>query len=179
MRLHEPSRLVFAVWLMFYTRYGRFPRGRGEAHDDAVAVVARQMKVSAGDLGLMEWSGRTAERHRATIRAHLRFRECSTADAEELTGWSAVEVPCKERRFELVREELLGECRRERIERPADARVERSVRPALHQAEEALCARVRSRLPVEVVGRLEELAGGTDDGPSLLATSLAMITRTH
>ncbi len=85
-RLHEPSRLAFAVWLKFYTRHGRFPRGRGEVHDDAVTFVARQLKVSAGDLGLMEWSGRTAERHRATIRGHLGFRECSTADALSAGG---------------------------------------------------------------------------------------------
>lgn len=169
-RLHEPSRLVFAVWLKFYTRHGRFPRGRGEVHDDAVAFVARQLKVSAGELGLVEWAGRTAERHRAAIRAHLGFRECSTADAEKLTGWLAAEVACKERRFDLVREELLGECRRELIEPPAEARVERIVRSALHQAEETLCARVQSRLPADVVDRLEELAAGADDGPSLLAT---------
>ena len=67
-RRHEATRLVFAVWLKFYTRSGRFPRGSGELHDDAVGFVARQLKVSAGDLGLAEWSGRTAERHRAAIR---------------------------------------------------------------------------------------------------------------
>jgi Domain of unknown function (DUF4158) len=169
-RLHEPTRLVFATWLKFYTRHGPFPRGRGDLHDDAVVFVARQLKVSAGDLGLVEWSGRTAERHRAAIRSHLGFRECSTADAEKLTGWLATEVACKERRFDLVRDELLGECRRERIEPPADARVQRMVRSALHQAEEALCARVHVRLSADVVARLEELAVGADDGPSLLAT---------
>ncbi|MBM0206053.1 DUF4158 domain-containing protein [Micromonospora sp. STR1s_5] len=52
-RLHEPSRLTFAVGLKFYTRRGQFPRGRGEVHDDAVTFVARQLKVSAGDLGLV------------------------------------------------------------------------------------------------------------------------------
>ena len=48
-------------------------------------------------------------------------------------------------------------------------RAERIVRSAPHQAEEALCARVRSRLPAEAVGRLEEFAEGADDGPSLTA----------
>ncbi len=49
-------------------------------------------------------------RHRAAIRAHLGFRECTTADAEKLTAWLTTEVACRERRFELVRDELLGEC---------------------------------------------------------------------
>jgi len=57
-----PARLAFALLLKFYTRRGRFPRGRGELPDEAVAYVARQMKVPASDLGLYEWSGRTFER---------------------------------------------------------------------------------------------------------------------
>lgn len=35
--LHEPSRLLFAMGLKFYTRHGRFPRGRGE-HDEGLAT---------------------------------------------------------------------------------------------------------------------------------------------
>lgn len=173
-RRQEATRLLFAAWLKFYTRHGRFPRGRGELHDDAVAFLARQLKVSAGDIGLVEWDGRTAERHRAAIRAHLGFRERSTADADKLTAWLAAEVACQERRFDLVRQELLGEFRRERIEPPTAGRIERMVRSALHQAEKEWCARVHARLPVEVVARLEELAGADDDGPSLLATIKAV-----
>ncbi len=58
-----PTRLAFALLLKFYDRRGRFPRGRGELPDEAVAYVARQMKVPASDLGLYEWSGRTFERY--------------------------------------------------------------------------------------------------------------------
>ena len=42
-----PTRLAFALLLKFYTRRGRFPRGRGELPDEAVAYVARQVKVPA------------------------------------------------------------------------------------------------------------------------------------
>jgi hypothetical protein len=38
-----PTRLAFALLLKFYTRCGRFPRGRGELPDEAVAYVARQV----------------------------------------------------------------------------------------------------------------------------------------
>jgi hypothetical protein len=48
--------------------------------------------VEAGELGLYEWSGRTIEYHRAQIRAHLGFRECTVADAEQLTQWLATAV---------------------------------------------------------------------------------------
>ncbi|WP_434740047.1 DUF4158 domain-containing protein [Micromonospora sp. SH-82] len=33
-----PTRLGFALWLKFYTRAGRFPRGRGELPGEAVGV---------------------------------------------------------------------------------------------------------------------------------------------
>ncbi|MEU3454281.1 DUF4158 domain-containing protein [Micromonospora sp. NPDC006766] len=39
-----------------------------------VEFVARQLGVDAGSLGVYEWAGRTIERHRAEIRAHLGFR---------------------------------------------------------------------------------------------------------
>src|SRR5216683_1789266 len=64
-----PTRLGFAVLLKFYARAGRFPRGRAELDDDAVAFVARQVGVPASDLGFYEWSGRTFKYHRAQVAA--------------------------------------------------------------------------------------------------------------
>ena len=93
-----PTRLGFALLLKFYTRVGRFPRGRGELPDEAVAVVARQVGVDPTELGFYEWTGRTIEYHWAQIRAHLGFRECSVADADKLTEWLAANVCEAERR---------------------------------------------------------------------------------
>lgn len=45
------TRLGFALLLKFYTRSGRFPRGRGELPDEAVEFVARQAGVDPGELG--------------------------------------------------------------------------------------------------------------------------------
>jgi len=55
----------------FCTRHGRFPAGRSELPDEAVAFVAKQVRVPASDLGFYEWSGRTAEYHRNQVREHL------------------------------------------------------------------------------------------------------------
>jgi hypothetical protein len=152
-----PTRLGFALLLKFYTWAGRFPRGRGEFADEAVAFVARQVGVDAGELGFYDWSGRTIEYHRAQIRTHLGFRECSVAHADRLTGWLAGHVCVTERRPDLVGNELMVRCRAERIEPPAAGRVDRIVRSALHQAEQTLTARVAARLPVDVAGRLRGL----------------------
>ena len=101
------NRLGFSLLLKFYARHGRFPRGRGELPDEAVAYVARQVGVPASDLGFYEWDGRTVEYHRAQVRKFLGFRECTVADAEKLAAWLAGEVCQGERRPERVREELL------------------------------------------------------------------------
>ncbi|MGW7668361.1 hypothetical protein ACWGJX_14735 [Streptomyces sp. NPDC054775] len=37
--------------------------------------------MSRAEFGLYEWAGRTIERHRGQVRAHLGFRECSVAEA--------------------------------------------------------------------------------------------------
>ncbi|MFI5987745.1 DUF4158 domain-containing protein [Streptomyces sp. NPDC051555] len=157
------TRLGFAVLLKFYTQHGRFPRGRAELRSEAVEFVARQVQVHASELGFYEWTGRTVEYHRAQIRGHLGFRECSVADAEKLTAYLAEHVAHKERRPEQVRVELLARCRVESIEPPTPGRCDRIVAAALRAAEEVLTERISSRLTAESVVRIAALvAGGTD-----------------
>ena len=95
------SSLGFALLLKFFTRHGRFPRGRSELPDEAVAFVAGQIGVSPGELGFYEWTGRTVEYHRAQIRRTLGFRECSVGDAEKLVVWLAEHVTQAEVRLTL------------------------------------------------------------------------------
>jgi hypothetical protein len=163
---HSDTQLGFALLLKFYGRFGRFPRGRSELHDDAVAFVAGQLGVSAGSHGFYEWSGRTVKRHRAEIRAHFGFRECTVADAGELAGWLAGGSAQEERRYELVRDELLAECRSRSIEPPTPDRVERIVRSGLHRAEKILTARIAGRLPAEVRARCWHWAARTTARPT-------------
>ena len=160
-----PTRLAFALLLKFYTRRGRFPRGRGELPDEAVAYVARQVKVPASDLGLYEWSGRTFEYHRAQIRAFLGFRECTVADAGKLTAWLAEHACHRERHPERVREELLGHCRDELIEPPSANRIGRIISSALHQADTALTLRISARIPPAAAARMLALIAEASDDP--------------
>ncbi len=110
------TRLGFALLLKFYTNHGSFPQDRDGFPGEVVEFVARQVQVPASDLGLYEWSGRTIEYHRAQIRKHLGFRECSVADAEKLTSWLAENVATRERRSDQVGLALLARRRAERIE---------------------------------------------------------------
>jgi hypothetical protein len=172
-----PTRLGFALVLKFYARAGRFPRGRAELDDDAVAFVARQVGVPASDLGFYEWAGSTIEYHRAQIRRHLGFRECTAEDAGKLTEWLAAGVCQAERRADRVREELLARCRTEQVEPPSAGRCDRIVRSALHQAEQALTARVTGRLSLDASTRLAALAAtaGDDEADGAEPSVLALI----
>ncbi len=161
-----PTRLAFALLLRFHALHGRFPRGRGELPEEAVAYVAGLVKVSAADLGLYEWEGRTVEYHRAQIRAFLGFRECTVADAEKLTAWLAENVCDTERRPERVREQLLGHLRAERIEPPAPTRITRVIGSALRAAEQTLTLRISSRIPDAVAARMQALVAGASDDPA-------------
>jgi hypothetical protein len=64
------TRLGFAVLLKFLLWHGRFPRALRELPDDAVAHLARQVRVSAGELAAFDLASRTAKRHRTEIRAY-------------------------------------------------------------------------------------------------------------
>ncbi len=89
---------------------------------EVVEFVARQVQVPASDLDSYLWTGRTIEYHRAQIRKHLGFRECSVDDAEKLTAWVAEHVACRERRCDQVLAELMVRCRAECIEPPTPRR---------------------------------------------------------
>ncbi|MDQ0797790.1 DUF4158 domain-containing protein [Streptomyces sp. B1I3] len=124
--------------------------------------MARQVQVPASELGFYDWTGRTVEYHRAQVREHLGFGECSVADAEKLTAYLAGHVAHRERRPEQVRVELLARCRTESIEPPTAGRCDRIVAAALRAAEESLTALISSRLTVESIERIVALVAGAD-----------------
>jgi Domain of unknown function (DUF4158) len=170
------TKLGFALLLRFYAVHGRFPAGRSELPDQAVAHVARLVGVPASDLGFYEWDGRTIKAHRTDIRRYFGFRECSVADADKAAEWLAANVCEKERQPDRVREELLAYLKREQVEPPARDRIRRVVGTALRHAEQALTTRIVSRVSADAAARLralitraadpgaEEDAGPGDDG---------------
>jgi hypothetical protein len=64
------TRLGFAALLKFLLWRGRFPRDTQELPGDAVAHLARQVRVPAGELPSFDLASRTAQRHRTEIRAY-------------------------------------------------------------------------------------------------------------
>jgi hypothetical protein len=144
---------------------GRFPRALHELPDDAVAHLARQVRVPASELASFDLASRTAKRHRTEIRAYTGVRECRVTDTDTLTEWLAEHVAGVERREDRVREELLTRCRVELIEPPTPDRVTEITRSALHQAEQALLALIADRVDRSTVTRLNWLIAVSDDRP--------------
>lgn len=157
------TALGCALLLKYYSRHGRFPRGRADLPETAIGFVARQIAVDADALSSYEWSGRTVEYHRAEVRAHLGFRLATVADQDRLTSWLATSVAHAERRVDRVRAELLAQFRRERIEAPTPGRVTRMVRSALRTAEQTWTARITARLDEPTRARLLALIATLDD----------------
>ncbi|MGI8754274.1 MAG: DUF4158 domain-containing protein, partial [Acidimicrobiales bacterium] len=158
------TRLGFAVLLKYVIWRGRFPPGSQDLPDDAVAHLARQVRVPARELVSYDFTSRTAQRHRTEIRAYTGFRECSVTDAEMLTGWLAEHVASLERREDRVREQLLAHCRTQLIEPPTPDRVSEITRSALHRAEQALLGRIAAHVDAAAIERLEALIAVSDDG---------------
>jgi hypothetical protein len=157
------TKLGLALLLRFYAVHGRFPSGRSEIPDQAVAYVARLVDVPASDLGFYAWDGRTIKAHRADVRRYFGFRECSVADADKAAEWLAANVCEKERQAGRVRVELLAHLKREQVEPPARDRIRRIIGAAMRQAEQALATRIASRVPAEAVGRMRALIARAAD----------------
>ena len=101
--------------------------------DDVIVFVAGQLGVDAADLS-GSTSGRAARSSitRAQVRDHLGYR---VADQERLPVWLSEAVAHAERRPDRVREEVLAEFRRLRIEPPTPGRLVRMVRSAQRTAD--------------------------------------------
>lgn|GEM_PF-3521211 len=132
---YRASRLGFAVLLTFFRERGRFPRDPSEIEAQGIAALSRQLDIPAPTADKAFFTGRTAERLRAEIRARFGFREGKVADAEQL------EVRCRELA----------------IEPPTPERMERIARSALRAHEDRFYASVYERLPPATRERLDAL----------------------
>jgi hypothetical protein len=81
------TRLGFALLLKFFEIEARFPRDRSELPAAAVAFVADQVGVPAGELGAYDWAGRSIKYHRAQVRDAFGFRESTVADEQRWAAW--------------------------------------------------------------------------------------------
>jgi predicted YcjX-like family ATPase len=91
------GRLAFALQLKVYGRHGRFISDSSELSDEIIDYVGRQVGADVASLDGFDWSSRAVRFHRAEIRAHFGFSECSVADADRAVDW-LTEAVCERER---------------------------------------------------------------------------------
>ena len=165
---HHGNRLGFAVLLAFFRSRGRFPRTASEIDTLLVEEIAQQLAIVAPPGFVPSLAGRTAERHRAEIRALAGFREATVADAALLEDWLRSQVAAVGAVPDQLVALLQNRCRELGLEPPAADRVDRIVRAAIHAHDEQFCAGILGRLTPATRERLEALlrrAGNQSEGP--------------
>src|SRR5271154_4253411 len=154
MTKHHDNRLGFAVLLAFFRDRGQFPRTAGEIDPSFVEEIARQLAIAAPSGFAPSPAGRTAERHRAEIRALAGFREATVADAAQLEGWLRGQVAAVGAVPDQLVALLQTRCRELSIEPPAADRI---VRAAIRAHDERFYAGILGRLVPATRERLEAL----------------------
>ena len=175
------NRLGFAVLLLFFRERGRFPLVSSEIDRQMVCEVAQQIDVPVPEDQTLNLTGRTAERHRAEIRALFGYREATVADAEALEDWLRDQVAVVGAVPDHLVARLEARCREMSIEPPSADRVDRIVRAAIHAHDERLYAGILDRLTLPIRARLEALlrpasgVGAGSGNDELLGTAPALL----
>jgi hypothetical protein len=143
--------------LAFFCNRGRFPRTAREIGPVFVEEIARQLAMTAPPDFAPILTGRTAERHRAEIRALTGFREATVTDAGLLEDWLRGQVAAVGAVPDQLVALLQSRCRELSLEPPAADRVDRIVRAAIRAHDERFCARILGRLGLATRERLEAL----------------------
>jgi len=157
------TRLGFALLLKCFQYEGRFPRYRYEIPPAVADFIAQQLDLSAALLKDYGWAGRTIEYHRAQIREALSFRPVTLEDAERLGDWLLEGVGGENPDEESLKEALLVRCRKERIEPPSPARIERIVHSALRRFHDQVCAAITDQLAAQTRRGLDALLESAEE----------------
>jgi TnpA family transposase len=131
----DRGRIGFAAMLKFFQVEGRFPSDRREVPTLALDYLARRLEVSREAFADYDVGRRSAKRDRVQIRKLLGFRQVTVDDSKQLADWLSREVLPVDHNPDHLREAALEWCRRNRIEPPTPARMQRILGSALQAYE--------------------------------------------
>lgn len=177
----EENRLGFAVLLKFFQIEARFPRSKQEVSKLVVSYIAKLLGVSPRLFKQYEWVGRTFERHRASIREFLGFREFTVQDGEELTAWLCEKVLPYERNASYLESAVYKRLRDLSLEPPTRLRIERLIRSAVKITEKKFCVSICSQISIASRKKMDELLNtkdGLDDDQSHFRQSVFHFLKT-
>jgi TnpA family transposase len=168
MSKRQPSRLIFAAFLLFFREQGRFPADELEIRTQTISALSEELNLPVPENGKIWRPERTLERLRAEILDRFEFRETAIADARTLTDWLCDHV-AGEVGGEIAQmvERLEEKCRELAITPPTKHRAERIARAALRAHDDSFHLNIYERLTSETRKRLDGLLSsgkaGADD----------------
>lgn len=157
------TRLTFAVLLKAFGLNGRFPRRDEDVPAACITFVARQLGVPPTAYLEADWSERTLRYHKAQIRAHLGFRECTVVDGEALMAWLAERVTHPDPASEALKLLAYQRLRELHLEPPTPERLNRLLRSAVARFEARLDHATLARLSLDTRDALDALISTDGD----------------
>jgi len=155
---NEPNNhLGKALLLKFFQYEGRFPENKAEIPSAISEYVAQQLSLSPDAIHDYKWDGRSIKEHRRQIRARLGFHPATVDDQKALRNWLMEEVLPHEHRPVYLEQLAYQRLRQLQIEPPTRGRLERLIRSAVHQYEQAFFTDTAARLPNIVKLKLRQL----------------------
>ena len=141
-----------------HTPDGYFPAQRADVPVVVLTHLAKHLGLSATLSIQYDWKGRTAARHRATIRSLLGFRESTLEDQAALKTWLQNHLQrTHDTHWEHVRAEAYGRCQTLKIEPPTPDRMDRLLDSALALYREHFYRTIMDQLSPATIAGLNAL----------------------
>lgn len=150
-----PTRLGFAVVLMFFQIEARFPSSKNEIPDDVVYFIAKQLNLNETLFDRYKWGSRIFKYHKAQIRELFGFSEATVEDAEDLTVWLYTNIECFD--TDKVKATAYKRLRELKIIPPTLDRMERVISSATNTFENIFFSNAYAQIPAESILRIDAL----------------------
>ena len=164
-----PRRLGLAAQLRHYALTGRFAESAEAIPAAAARYLAEQLDRPVADLDGHDWSGRSAQRHRAEVLDRLAIRAIASGDLEALAARLEAEACPRGEGLDAMIAAAYRHCLARSHQAPSPSALGRLVRSARRRFEDALLARLTAGLSPTAVAALEATLAGTGEGPSFTA----------
>lgn len=152
---HKKNRLYFALQLKYYQFHHEFLGGLHQLSPKTICNVSKKLKLSPK---VNPVSSRIQAIYRQSIREHFQFKAVEKQDEKRIRHFLMNTVfPKESLNIESLKERIYGFLEQEKIEFPSEGALERTIKSAQHQYEEALFARIASQLDSPSKGHLEGL----------------------
>ncbi|MCC2525764.1 Tn3 family transposase [Vibrio coralliilyticus] len=136
------NHLPFCIQLKFYKQNGTFPKSFDDIDEVPIQYVMSQIDVAS--IEPYDWSSRTAKRHRSEVLQFLGIRKSSDKDRSDYKSWLISEVVPYTSDIIEISSKSEGWFLSKKLELPTKKVLDRLIRSAMNNHEEALFTNITS-----------------------------------